>query len=101
MEGVLVRPLSNRVIIDPDQPAASRGGIILPDRSREQPQTGFVVAVGPGLLHSDGHRVPMSVRIGQRVLYQRYSGKDIEAAGITYVILTEDNILAILDEEAT
>ncbi|MCB9274142.1 MAG: co-chaperone GroES [Lewinellaceae bacterium] len=87
-----MRPISNRVVVKPS-PAEemTKGGIIIPDTAKEKPQRGEVVAVGPG---KDGE--PMTVKVGDTVLYGKYSGQELQYNGDEYLIMREDDILVIL-----
>ncbi|MDH3523930.1 MAG: co-chaperone GroES [Acidobacteriota bacterium] len=92
-----VRPLHDRVLVKRlDVEEQVRGGIIIPDTAKEKPQEAEVVAVGPGKLQEDGSRQPMDVKAGDRVLVGKYSGSDIKIDDEDYVILREDEILAVL-----
>jgi chaperonin GroES len=74
-----------------------RGGIIIPDSAKEKPQESEVFAVGPGKLNEDGSRSPMDVKVGDRVLTGKYSGSEIKIDDTDYVIVREDEILAVLE----
>jgi len=92
-----IRPLHDRVLVkrlEVDEEV--RGGIIIPDTAKEKPQEAEVVAAGPGKLQDDGGRQPMDVKAGDRVLVGKYSGSDIKLDGENYVILREDEILAVI-----
>ena len=92
-----VRPLHDRVLVKRlEVEEEVRGGIIIPDTAKEKPQEAEVVAVGPGKLQDDGDRQPMDVNDGDRVLIGKYSGSDIKIDGENYVILREDEILAVV-----
>jgi len=92
-----VRPLHDRVLVKRlEIEEQVRGGIIIPDTAKEKPQEAEVVAVGPGKLQEDGSRQPMDVNAGDRVLVGKYSGSDIRIDNEDYVILREDEILAVL-----
>jgi len=94
---VNVRPLHDRVLVTRiEQEEQVRGGIIIPDTAKEKPQEAEVVAVGPGKLNDDGKRSPMDVKAGDRVLIGKYSGSEIKIEDTDYVILREDEILAVL-----
>jgi chaperonin GroES len=73
-----------------------RGGIIIPDTAKEKPQEAEVMAVGPGELQEDGSRKPMDVNVGDRILVGKYSGSDIKIDGDNYVIMRENEILAVI-----
>ena len=95
---VNVRPLHDRVLIKRvEQEEQVRGGIIIPDTAKEKPQEAEVVAVGPGKLQDDGKRQPMDVSAGDRVLVGKYSGSEIKIDDDEFVILREDEILAIVN----
>jgi len=95
MASVRLRPLDDRVVVEP-QEAEERtaGGIVLPDTAKEKPQRGTVVSVGPGRLLDNGNRGSLSVAVGDVVIYGKYSGSDIEVAGKDVKILRESDILA-------
>ena len=94
---VNVRPLHDRVLIKRiEEEEQVRGGIIIPDTAKEKPQEAEVVAVGPGKLDDDGKRQPMDVSAGDRVLVGKYSGSEIKIDGDEFVILREDEILAVV-----
>ena len=95
MANVKLRPLDDRVVVEP-QEAEERtsGGIVLPDTAQERPQRGKIVSVGPGKLLDNGSRGKLSVRVGDVVIYGKYSGTDIEVAGNDVKILRETDILA-------
>jgi chaperonin GroES len=80
-----------------EQEEQVRGGIIIPDTAKEKPQEAEIVAVGPGKLRENGERSPIDVESGNRVLIGKYSGSDINIDGEDYVILREDEILAVID----
>ena len=91
------RPLHDRVVVRRiDAEEKTKGGIIIPDTAKEKPQEAEVVAVGPGKLSDDGKRSPMDVKEGDRVLMGKYSGSEIKIDGNDYVILREDEILAVV-----
>jgi chaperonin GroES len=90
-----VRPLDDRVVVEPlEAEEKTAGGILLPDTAKQKPQRGRVVAVGPGKLLDDGKRAAVSVTKGDEVLYGRYGGTDIEVERKTIKILRESEILA-------
>ena len=95
---VNVRPLHDRVLIKRvEEEEQVRGGIIIPDTAKEKPQEAEVVAVGPGKLQEDGKRQPMDVNTGDRVLVGKYSGSEIKIGDDEFVILREDEILAVVN----
>jgi len=94
---VNIRPLQDRILIKRlDEEEQVKGGIIIPDTAKEKPQEAEVVAVGPGKLDDDGKRAPMDVKVGDKVLVGKYSGSDIKIDDEDYVILREDEVLAVI-----
>jgi len=92
-----VRPLHDRLVVRRiEEKETVKGGIIIPDTAKEKPQEGEVVAVGNGKVLENGTKVAMDVKAGDRVLFGKYSGTDIKIDGQEYLILREDEILAIL-----
>ena len=92
-----IRPLHDRVLVKRSETQEQiRGGIIIPDTAKEKPQEAEVIAVGPGKLTDEGKRSPMDVQTGDRILMGKYSGSEIKIDDIDYVILREDEILAII-----
>ena len=95
MAKVKIRPLDDRVVVEPlEAEETTAGGIVLPDTAKEKPQRGKVVAVGPGKLLDSGNRGALSVAVGDEVLYGKYGGTDIEVDGDDVKILRESDILA-------
>ena len=93
-----VRPLHDRVLVRRIEKAEQvRGGIIIPDSAREKPQEAEVFAAGPGKVNDEGSRLPMDVKKGDRVLIGKYSGSDIKIDDEEYLILREDEILAVVE----
>ncbi|HUU95071.1 MAG TPA: co-chaperone GroES [Phycisphaerae bacterium] len=92
-----IHPLDDRVVVEPfEAEERTAGGIVLPDSAREKPQRGKVIATGPGkLLEKTGERGEMSLKVGDRVFYGKYSGTEVELQGDTYVILRESDVLAV------
>ena len=94
------RPLHDRVLIRRIEEAETvRGGIVIPDTAKEKPQEGEAIAVGNGKLLDSGQRVALEVKPGDRVLFGKYAGNEIKLDGEEYLILREDEILAILEKE--
>ncbi len=97
MANVNVRPLGDRVIVKAlPQEAMTRGGVILPDTAKEKPQQGEVVAIGNGRILDNGTKLNMEVKVGDKVLYGKYSGTEIKIDGEDYLIVKESEILGIL-----
>ena len=93
------RPMDDRVLVEAvEADEKTAGGIILPDTAREKPQRGVVLATGPGKLLDSGKRGEMSVKVGDEVLYGKYSGTEIEFGTDKYVVLRENDILAIVEK---
>ena len=94
---VNIRPLHDRVLAKRiEEEEQVRGGIIIPDTAKEKPQEAELVAVGPGKIQDDGSRAPMDVKAGDRVLVGKYSGSEIKIDDVEYIILREDEILAVV-----
>jgi len=92
-----VRPLHDRILVQRLEEGEQKiGGIIIPDTAKEKPQQGKVVAVGNGKVKDDGTRIPLDVQAGDRILFGKYSGQDIKLDGEEYLIMREDEVLAIL-----
>jgi chaperonin GroES len=92
---VKIRPLDDRVVVEPlEAEEKTTGGILLPDTAKQKPQRGRVVAVGPGKLNDNGQRAALAVARGDEVIYGRYAGNDIEVDGKEIKILREGDILA-------
>ncbi|MBO8130002.1 MAG: co-chaperone GroES [Candidatus Marinimicrobia bacterium] len=92
-----IKPLSDRVVIKPSEPEEkTSGGIILPDTAKERPQEGKVIAVGPGKITENGTKIPMEIKVGDTVLYGKYSGTEILIDGEEHLIMRETDILAII-----
>jgi chaperonin GroES len=94
-----VRPLHDRIIVQRlDEGEQQIGGIIIPDSAKEKPQQGKVLAVGDGRITEDGTRIPLDVRSGDLILFGKYSGQDIKLDGEEYLIVKEDEVLAVIDD---
>jgi len=94
---VKLRPLNDRVLVKRlEEKETKKGGIIIPDTAKEKPQEGEVIAVGPGKLTEDGKRQPMEVKAGDRILFGKYSGSEVKLDDEEYLIMREEDILAIL-----
>ena len=95
MKDVKLRPLDDRVVVEPmEAEQMTAGGIVLPDTAKEKPQRGTVISIGPGKLMDSGERGTMSVKVGDEVIYGKYSGTEIELNGQDVKILREADILA-------
>lgn len=93
-----VRPLHDKVLVERlDTEEKTKGGIIIPDTAKEKPQEGKVVAVGAGRILEDGTKKPLDIKKGDKVLFNKYGAIDISIDGEDYLILREEDILAIVD----
>ena len=91
---VKIKPLGDRVLVRPlKEMEVSKGGIIIPDSAKEKPLEGEVLAVGPGRTRDDGNINPMTVKVGDKVLYGKYAGTDLKYDGEEYLLLSEGDIL--------
>lgn len=93
---ISIKPLADRVIVEPMESETMKGGIIIPDTAKEKPQQGKIVAVGPGRVDDNGQRVAPEVKKGDVVLYGKYAGTEVSVEGHDYLILREGDVLAIL-----
>ena len=93
-----LKPLGGRVIVEPiEQDEITAGGIILPETAKEKPQEGKILAAGPGDRDEDGERIAMEVKVGDKVLYAKYSGTEVKVDGKKLLILRESDILAVVE----
>ena len=93
-----VRPLHDRIIVQRLEEGEQKvGGIIIPDTAKEKPQQGKVIAAGNGKTNEDGKRIPLDVAAGNTILFGKYSGQEIKLDGEEYLIMKEDEVLAIVD----
>jgi len=93
-----VQPLADRVVIQAlEETEQMRGGLYIPDTAKEKPQQGTIIAVGPGKMSEEGTRIEPDVKVGQRVLYGKYSGTEVSVDGTEYLILRESDILAVIN----
>jgi len=93
-----VRPLHDRVLVKREEEEEARAGsIIIPDTAKEKPQKGKIVAAGSGKVGEDGKRIPLDVKSGDRILFGKYSGSEVKIDDTEYLIMREEDILAILE----
>ena len=93
-----VRPLHDRILIERlEEQEVRKGGIIIPDTAKEKPQEGKVIAVGLGKVGDDGKRTPLDVKAGDRILFGKYSGSEVKLDDEEYLILREEDVLAIIE----
>jgi len=92
-----IRPLQDRVVVKRlEEKEAMRGAIVIPDTAKEKPQEGEVIAVGNGKVLNSGTRVPMDVKVGDRILFGKYSGSEVKLDGEEVLIMREEDILGVL-----
>ena len=92
-----LKPLADRVVVKAlEETEQMRGGLYIPDTAKEKPQQGEVVAVGPGKLSDEGKRIEMELKVGDKVLYGKYSGTEVTVADEQYLILRESDVLAVV-----
>ena len=93
-----VRPLHDRILVERlEEKEVKKGGIIIPDTAKEKPQEGKVVAVGNGKVNDDGKKVPLDVKAGDKILFGKYSGSEVKINDKEFLIMREEDVLAILD----
>jgi chaperonin GroES len=92
-------PLADRVVVKAlEETETMRGGLYIPDTAKEKPQQGEIIAVGPGRYdEKGGNRIPMDVKVGNKVLYGKYSGTEVTIDNVQYLILRESDVLAVID----
>ncbi|MBE3518823.1 MAG: co-chaperone GroES [Firmicutes bacterium] len=94
-----LRPLADRVVLKPiEAEERTKGGIVLPDTAKDKPQEGEVIAVGPGRVLDNGTKLTPEVKVGDRVIYSKYSGTEVKVDGEEYLIIRESDILAIKEK---
>ena len=97
MEKQNIQPLGDRVLVEPlEAEEKTTGGILIPDTAKEKQQKGKVIAVGKGKISEDGKVVPLEVKVNDRVLFGRYTGTEVKVGASDYLIIKEDDILAII-----
>ena len=93
-----IRPLHDRIMVERlEEQEVRRGGIIIPDTAKEKPQEGKVVAVGTGKVGDDGKKIPLDVKTGNKILFGKYSGSEVKIDDKEYLIMREEDVLAILE----
>lgn len=94
-----LRPLSDKVIVTASsKEEKTASGLVLPDTaSKERPEQGTVIAVGPGRFDEDGERMPMSVKVGDKVMFKKYSPDEVKVDGKDYLVLSESDIIAVIE----
>jgi chaperonin GroES len=92
-----LKPLGDRVVLKPvDREEMTKSGIVIPDTAKEKPQEGIVEAVGTGRLLDSGQRVPMELKVGDKVLYAKYAGSEFKPDDVEYLIVSEKDVLAVV-----
>lgn len=95
---VSLKPLADRLLVEPlEVEEKTASGIVLPDTAKEKPQQGKVIAVGPGRVKENGERLAMSVQAGDTVLFATYAGTEVKISGTKYLIMSESDVLAIVE----
>ncbi len=99
MGELVLRPLGDKIVVKPiEEEEKTPSGIFLPETAKEKPQQGEVIAVGPGRWNEDkGERVPLDVKVGDRVIFAKYSGTEVKLDGEKYLIMSESDVLAIVE----
>ena len=93
-----IRPLQDRVIVKRiAEEERTKGGLIIPDTAKEKPQEGKIVAVGKGKVNDDGKLIPVGVKVGDKILFAKYSGSEIKIDGEEHLIMREEDILGVLE----
>ena len=93
-----IRPLHDRILVKrEEEKEVKKGGIIIPDTAKEKPQEGKVIAVGGGKVNEDGKKIPLDVKAGDKILFGKYSGSEVKIDEKEYLILREEDVLAILE----
>jgi len=91
-----IQPLGNRIVVKRQEAKTTKGGILLPETAQEKPRQGTVVAVGPGKIDEKGKSRPLDVKVGDEILFSSYSGTEYKADEVDYLILSEEDVLAVL-----
>jgi chaperonin GroES len=93
-----LRPLQDRILVQRvEEEKTTKGGIIIPDTAKEKPAEGKVVAVGNGKLGDDGKRIALEIKVGNRILFGKYSGTEVKIEGEDYLIMREDDVLGVIE----
>jgi chaperonin GroES len=93
-----LRPLQDRILVQRvEEETKTKGGIIIPDTAKEKPAEGKVVAVGNGKVGDDGNRVALEIKVGNRILFGKYSGTEVKIEGEEYLIMREDDVLGVIE----
>ncbi|WP_100489441.1 co-chaperone GroES [Sporolactobacillus pectinivorans] len=94
----MLKPLGDRIVIEPqEKEEKTASGIVLPDSAKEKPQEGRIVAVGAGKVSDKGERIALDVKEGEKVIYSKYAGTEVKYDGKTFLVVRQDDILAVID----
>ncbi|MCX8014531.1 MAG: co-chaperone GroES [candidate division WOR-3 bacterium] len=93
-----IKPLGDRIVVERIEEEVKKGGIIIPDTAKEKPQQGKVIAVGDGRFDENGKRIPMDVKKGDIILFGKYAGNEVKIDDKEYLIMREDDVLAIIEK---
>jgi chaperonin GroES len=100
--GMNLRPLGDRVVVKPvEREERTKSGIVLPDTAKEKPQEGMVEAVGTGRILDNGTKIPMELKVGDKILYAKYAGNEFKVDEQEYLIISEKDVLAVIAGKAT
>ncbi|HPA15216.1 MAG TPA: co-chaperone GroES [Desulfobacterales bacterium] len=93
-----LRPLQDRILVQRlEEEKTTKGGIIIPDTAKEKPAEGKIVSVGNGKIGDDGKRIPLELKVGNRILFGKYSGTEVKIEGEEYLIMREDDVLGVIE----
>ncbi|MFH2058430.1 MAG: co-chaperone GroES [Pseudomonadota bacterium] len=93
-----LRPLSDRILVERvEEDAKTKGGIIIPDTAKEKPAQGKIIAIGTGRIGEDGKKIPMDVKIGDRILFSKYGGTEVKIDGNDFLIMRQDDVLGVIE----
>lgn len=92
-----IKPLGNKIVVQRNEAKASKGGILLPESAKEKPRQGTVIAVGPGKIDDKGKNHSLDVKVGDKILFSSYAGTEYKADEQEYLILSEEDVLAIMN----
>lgn len=94
-----IRPLFDRIVVKRTEEATTtKGGIIIPDTAKEKPAEGTVIAVGAGRMNEKGDRIPMDIKVGDRILFSKYGGNEVKMGGEEFLIMSQDDVYAVVSE---
>jgi len=92
-----IKPLEDRIVVKAlEAETTTASGLVIPDTAKEKPQEGEVLAVGPGRIDDNGQRVPLDIKVGDKVIYSKYGGTEVKYGGVDYLILSSRDVLAVV-----